>query len=44
MNLREVKPPERNHDTPPPENQYRTAGERRAEGKALREAVGESTI
>src|SRR5271166_3219173 len=39
MNLREARKPERNHDTPPPEDQYRTAGERRTEGKALREAV-----
>ena len=39
MNLRETHEPERNHDTPPPEEQYRTAAERRAEGKALREAV-----
>ena len=39
MNLREANDTKRNHDTPPPENQYRTAGERRAEGKALREAV-----
>ena len=39
MKLREANELERNHDTPPPENQYRPAGERRAEGKALREAV-----
>ncbi len=30
---------DRNHATTAPENQYRTAGERRAEGKALREAA-----
>ena len=39
MNLREANAPERHHDTLLPEDQYRTAGERRAEGKALREAV-----
>jgi uncharacterized protein (DUF2252 family) len=40
MNLREAKASSgRNHDTPAPGDQYRTAGERRAEGKALREAV-----
>src|SRR5271167_2257195 len=39
MNLPEATDTERNHDSPPPEQQYRTAGERRAEGKALREGV-----
>ncbi len=39
MNLREANGTERKHHTAAAEDQYRTAGERRAEGKALREAV-----
>ena len=39
MKLREANELERKHDSAAPENQYRTAGERRAEGKALRDAV-----
>jgi len=47
MNLQEARErklknetaPRRNHQTTPPEDQYRTATERRAEGKALRETV-----
>src|SRR5260370_35637305 len=47
MNLQEARERKRNHQTAPaknqqtaaPEEQYRTAAERRAEGKALRETV-----
>jgi hypothetical protein len=39
MMLREATDTDRNHATTAPEDQYRTAGERRAEGKALREAA-----
>ena len=39
MNLREAHDTERKRHGAAAEEQYRTAGERRAEGKALREAV-----
>jgi len=39
MNLREAHDTGKKHHTAAPEDQYRTAGERRAEGKALRETV-----
>jgi uncharacterized protein (DUF2252 family) len=39
MNLREDDAPARKHATRPSADQYRTAADRRAEGKALRDAV-----
>jgi uncharacterized protein (DUF2252 family) len=39
MSLREVRAPKTGYGNPPAVEQYRTAAERRAEGKALRETV-----